>query len=226
MNVYSPDHGSLICPLKPNLGRISGGVQAVGFNWRSFFLLFNLILLLKKVFLGSIQRVAKIFWRIQKKYLQMDTSTLAKEKTLQVWDQSLQMIFQLLVSHVICSFVPTCTYLYSKPILGQSIVPNLYVITGHGSKGWTLSFGSSALLADIIDGKSTQVFYYISWINNQMFWRNFLYFRLMLHHTLHYVFILYETCSIKYSKVWPHLKWGFATFESTWCFQSLLICLA
>lgn len=85
MNVYSPDHGSLICPLKPNLGRISGGVQAVGFNWRSFFfLLFNLILLLKKVFLGSIQRVAKIFWRIQKKYLQMDTSTLAKEKTLQV----------------------------------------------------------------------------------------------------------------------------------------------
>ena len=84
MNVYSPDHGSLICPLKPNLGRISGGVQAVGFNWRSFFLLFNLILLLKKVFLGSIQRVAKIFWRIQKKYLQMDTLTLAKEKTLQV----------------------------------------------------------------------------------------------------------------------------------------------
>ena len=50
MNVYSPDHGSLICPLKPNLGRISGGVQAVGFNWRSFFfLLFNLILLLKKI---------------------------------------------------------------------------------------------------------------------------------------------------------------------------------
>ena len=85
MNVYSPDHGSLICPLKPNLGRISGGVQAVGFNWRSFFfLLFNLILLLKKVFLGSIQRVAKIFWRIQKKYLQMDTLMLAKEKTLQV----------------------------------------------------------------------------------------------------------------------------------------------
>ena len=84
MNVYSPDHGSLICPLKPNLGRISGGVQAVGFNWRSFFLLFNFILLLKKVFLGSIQRVAKIFWRIQKKYLQMDTLMLAKEKTLQV----------------------------------------------------------------------------------------------------------------------------------------------
>ena len=33
MNVYSPDHGSLICPLQPNLGRISGGVQAVGYNW-------------------------------------------------------------------------------------------------------------------------------------------------------------------------------------------------
>ena len=33
-NVYSPDHGSLICPLEPNLGRISGGVQAVGYNWK------------------------------------------------------------------------------------------------------------------------------------------------------------------------------------------------
>ena len=111
------------------------------------------------LFLGSIQMAAEIFWRIQKKYLKMDTSTLAKENTLQVWDQSLQMIFQLLVSHVICSSI-TYTIIanqFQKPFIGQSIVPNLYVITGHGSKGWTLSFGSFALLADIIDGKSTQV---------------------------------------------------------------------
>ena len=43
------------------------------------------------------------------------------------------------------------------PIIGQTIVPNLYVNTGHGSKGWTLSFGSIKLLADIIDGTQTEV---------------------------------------------------------------------
>ena len=43
------------------------------------------------------------------------------------------------------------------PIVGQTIVPNLYVNTGHGSKGWTLSFGSIKLLADIIDQVETEV---------------------------------------------------------------------
>ena len=42
-------------------------------------------------------------------------------------------------------------------ISGQSLIPNLYVITGHGSKGWTLSFGSFELLTDLIDGKKPQV---------------------------------------------------------------------
>lgn len=40
---------------------------------------------------------------------------------------------------------------------GQTMVPNLYAITGHGSKGWTLSFGSAELLADIIEGNQTKV---------------------------------------------------------------------
>ena len=40
---------------------------------------------------------------------------------------------------------------------GQTLVANLYANTGHGSKGWTLSFGSVQLLADIIDGKQPQV---------------------------------------------------------------------
>ncbi len=40
---------------------------------------------------------------------------------------------------------------------GQTMVPNLYAITGHGSKGWTLGFGSAELLADIIEGNQTKV---------------------------------------------------------------------
>ncbi len=43
------------------------------------------------------------------------------------------------------------------PFSGQTMVPNLYAITGHGSKGWTLSFGSAELLADIIEGNQTKV---------------------------------------------------------------------
>jgi hypothetical protein len=41
--------------------------------------------------------------------------------------------------------------------IGQTVVPNLYAITGHGSKGWTLGFGSVELLVDIIEGKETKV---------------------------------------------------------------------
>ena len=37
------------------------------------------------------------------------------------------------------------------------MVPNLFAITGHGSKGWTLAFGSAVLLTDIIDQKETKV---------------------------------------------------------------------
>ena len=43
------------------------------------------------------------------------------------------------------------------PIVGQTLIPNLYVNSGHGSKGWTQSFGSIRLLADIIDGSPTEV---------------------------------------------------------------------
>jgi glycine/D-amino acid oxidase-like deaminating enzyme len=37
------------------------------------------------------------------------------------------------------------------------LISNLYTITGHGSKGWTLGFGSCELLADLIEGKPTKV---------------------------------------------------------------------
>jgi D-amino-acid dehydrogenase len=55
-------------------------------------------------------------------------------------------------------------YIILVKILGQTLVPNLYAITGHGSKGWTLAFGSAALLADIIDGKETKVSTCKPWI--------------------------------------------------------------
>uniref|UniRef100_K3X0N3 FAD dependent oxidoreductase domain-containing protein n=1 Tax=Globisporangium ultimum (strain ATCC 200006 / CBS 805.95 / DAOM BR144) TaxID=431595 RepID=K3X0N3_GLOUD len=38
------------------------------------------------------------------------------------------------------------------PLIGRTKIRNLYVNAGHGSKGWTLSFGSAALLADEISG--------------------------------------------------------------------------
>ena len=38
------------------------------------------------------------------------------------------------------------------PIIGATAIPGLYVNTGHGSYGWTLSCGSAKLLADIVGG--------------------------------------------------------------------------
>ena len=42
-------------------------------------------------------------------------------------------------------------------IIGRSHVGNLYVNTGHGSKGWTFSWGSAQLLADIVCGEETAI---------------------------------------------------------------------
>ena len=36
------------------------------------------------------------------------------------------------------------------PVIGETRYPNLYTNTGHGTLGWTMSCGSSQLLADII----------------------------------------------------------------------------
>ncbi|MGM8934544.1 D-amino acid dehydrogenase [Pseudomonas neustonica] len=43
------------------------------------------------------------------------------------------------------------------PIIGASQLRNLYFNTGHGTLGWTMSCGSSQLLADLIDGKQTDI---------------------------------------------------------------------
>jgi D-amino-acid dehydrogenase len=39
------------------------------------------------------------------------------------------------------------------PIVGRSKIPNLYLNTGHGTLGWTLSCGSGRALADIVSGR-------------------------------------------------------------------------
>lgn len=43
------------------------------------------------------------------------------------------------------------------PIISRSVYPNLYLNTGHGHMGWTMSCGSARALADIIKGTTPEV---------------------------------------------------------------------
>ena len=43
------------------------------------------------------------------------------------------------------------------PIVGATVIPNLYLNTGHGTLGWTMACGSGKLLADIISGQETDI---------------------------------------------------------------------
>lgn len=43
------------------------------------------------------------------------------------------------------------------PIIGRTKIDNLFLNTGHGTLGWTQAAGSGRLLADIIEGKSTEI---------------------------------------------------------------------
>ena len=42
------------------------------------------------------------------------------------------------------------------PCIGRTRYPNLYVNTGHGTLGWTMSCGSGAAMADIVSGKKPE----------------------------------------------------------------------
>ncbi len=42
---------------------------------------------------------------------------------------------------------------YGAPVIGSSQLENLYVNTGHGTLGWTLSLGSACVIADAVLGK-------------------------------------------------------------------------
>ncbi|WP_343584341.1 FAD-dependent oxidoreductase, partial [Herbaspirillum sp.] len=39
------------------------------------------------------------------------------------------------------------------PVVGATPVSNLYINTGHGTLGWTMSCGSGQLLSDLISGR-------------------------------------------------------------------------
>jgi D-amino-acid dehydrogenase len=43
------------------------------------------------------------------------------------------------------------------PLVGATSVERLYLNTGHGTLGWTMSCGSASALADVIGGKTPQV---------------------------------------------------------------------
>ncbi|REE23234.1 D-amino acid dehydrogenase small subunit [Paraburkholderia sp. BL27I4N3] len=45
------------------------------------------------------------------------------------------------------------------PIVGHTAVLNLYLNTGHGTLGWTMSCGSAQLLADLISGRKPAIQY-------------------------------------------------------------------
>jgi D-amino-acid dehydrogenase len=45
------------------------------------------------------------------------------------------------------------------PLVGKSLIGNLYLNTGHGTLGWTMAAGSGRLLADIISGKTPDIAY-------------------------------------------------------------------
>ena len=43
------------------------------------------------------------------------------------------------------------------PVVGRSPIANLFLNTGHGTLGWTMSCGSGRLLADIISGRAPEI---------------------------------------------------------------------
>ena len=43
------------------------------------------------------------------------------------------------------------------PVIGGTSYPNLWLNTGHGTLGWTMSCGSGALLADLVSGKRPNI---------------------------------------------------------------------
>lgn len=43
------------------------------------------------------------------------------------------------------------------PIIGKTPISNLYMNTGHGTLGWTQGAGSARLLADVVEGKPTEI---------------------------------------------------------------------
>jgi D-amino-acid dehydrogenase len=43
------------------------------------------------------------------------------------------------------------------PLIGRTRYPNLYLNTGHGTLGWTMSSGSGKAVADLVSGRKPEV---------------------------------------------------------------------
>jgi D-amino-acid dehydrogenase len=43
------------------------------------------------------------------------------------------------------------------PVVGPCRYGNLYLNVGHGHLGWTMACGTARLVADIIDGRQTEI---------------------------------------------------------------------
>jgi len=45
----------------------------------------------------------------------------------------------------------------SVPVIGSTVLSNLYLNTGHGTLGWTMSCGSAKAISDLISGKNPEI---------------------------------------------------------------------
>jgi D-amino-acid dehydrogenase len=43
------------------------------------------------------------------------------------------------------------------PIIGDTGIKNLFLNTGHGTLGWTMSCGSARVLADLVSGRKPEI---------------------------------------------------------------------
>ncbi|MGE5087769.1 MAG: FAD-dependent oxidoreductase, partial [Candidatus Levyibacteriota bacterium] len=43
------------------------------------------------------------------------------------------------------------------PVIGQSPYPNLFLATGHGTLGWTMSAGTGQVVADVVSGRKPAI---------------------------------------------------------------------
>jgi D-amino-acid dehydrogenase len=43
------------------------------------------------------------------------------------------------------------------PVIGATKYPNLWLNTGHGTLGWTMSCGSGRVLADLVSGRKPEI---------------------------------------------------------------------
>ena len=116
-NIYSPKHG-LVSPLAPDLLRIAGMVEAVGYDYSV-----------------EPEKGRRVMEKMEGLFLAgyMDMEGAEYHSCLR----------------------PVCGD--DVAIIGQTQIANLYVNTGHGSKGWTFSWGSATLLALHIMGEETPI---------------------------------------------------------------------